>query len=397
MKKGNSGQEGLWRKESSSDGCDRTRTDFEKLQAILSQKRDNVRDIANRHETITRDIKETIENIREIAPKFGETEINLYNKLIYINRIINNYQQFASDVKKVLNDPFHLQKIDWRMAETNALNYKQQINQFFNKDIKEIIYKFYTNGINMYNTISRELTNNNNLSVLHEILAIENEVTEDKNFVIENLGSRDLEKREIRRGAFDLLNRLDRNIEASRRLQQSSNIEYTYPRQENFGYQQDTSGSQPQSGQYSYEQQSFSSSTHGEARPDTSQTGDANEKERLLKNLTEGIVKKLALAVDTAKGSSRSASQPSSDKIAQYNKIVNNAQEILLNITNYRDQFKRTIQRSRERNEVDFRVSSMSEALENLRQCVTGEGKVRNAHLTDALTEIDKYLAEHRM
>src|SRR3989442_15230071 len=100
MRKGNFGQEGLWRKESSGDSHDRTHTDFEKLQAILSQKRDNVRDIANRYETITRDIKETIENTREIAQKFGETEIGLYNKLIHINHIMENYQQFANSVKE---------------------------------------------------------------------------------------------------------------------------------------------------------------------------------------------------------------------------------------------------------------------------------------------------------
>ena len=260
-------------------------------------------------------------------------------------------------MRKALNDPSHLERIDWRKTETIAIDHKQQVNQFFNRSLREILQRCYNNGINEYNTISDKLTKNNiNQSVFQKILAIENRVAEDKNFVLKNWGSCDLEKRKMRKGAFDLLNRLDQNIIASRYLQQNSYIEYIYPEQENFSFEQNRD----------------------------------IDKEEQLKKLPEGILTKLAKATETSKGSLKNISSTSNTKITEHKQIVLNTQEILLNNVDYPERSKKSIRTAREKNSVRSNISSMSEALENLRRSLH---EVKNTHLTEALKEIDTLCA----
>jgi hypothetical protein len=147
MKKNGTKKEGLRPNEQPDNTRNQTHFDASRQQYTLEIKRENVRRVTDKYQIVIKDIKETLDELITVTRNFGETRGNLYSKLSHIQDTMGKYQTLTDNVQKALKTSHHLQTYDWTRAEHEVNNYEQQINQFFNRDVKEILQECNNLGI----------------------------------------------------------------------------------------------------------------------------------------------------------------------------------------------------------------------------------------------------------
>jgi hypothetical protein len=108
-----------------------------------------------------------------------------------------------------------------------------------------------------------------------------------------------------------------------------------------------------------------------------------------IKNLPREIIKHLQNAANTSNITILNDRLHSNKKV--HEKLILNAQEMLLNCDNYPQGSKTRITLGRYNKDIVSNIPSMSDALKNLRECLKS---VTNTHLTKAINAIDDHLKQ---